>query len=460
MGLDLRMEVQESGGKTGSGGAQPAPGRTYGLQVRLRRKWIGYREAMGAEVILDFARRRRLTIDEGTRTYVDESLYSDVCFRHFELPNREHIRSVLAAGRGDTAEFEPIMAEHQLAVLDKARRRTIAEPKAPRNDGLRGFFRSAFGSQPTKPTKPSDISVESEQGHTVYATSAGRRLLSYTDEGTEAAPDMSLRFVQFLRYRYMGHPLILERLSSAHRIPRELRYQAREPMGQPRHDVTLQLGAATVVPDEGIALKSYRRVLGSSEALPSGVLERVMLGAVPDSQEVKARRFAEATQSAERGHILESVLTILELALETGMQLPELGNALQNESDPHVSQLRNALGRRPGSKEEARAMLAALLELRKAAGQRAHVVMTFEAATHRALGEYQQARELLLHALEVNPFLTGAYKDLGDVYVREYETSEAWRCWEAARRIAPEHGLLQDVRALEEMLAAEHPEYF
>lgn len=457
MGLDLKMEVQESGGKTGSGDAPSVPGRTYGLQVRLRRDWIGYREATGTEVVLDFARRRHLTLDEGARTYVDESLYSDVCLRHFELPNREHIRSVLVAGRAataDTAEFEPLLAEHQLAVLDKTRGRTIAEPKAPRNDKLRGFLKSVFGA------KPSDISVESEQGHSVYATAAGRRLFSYSDEGTETAPDMSRRFVQFLRYRYMGHPLILERLASVCRIPRELQYQARAPFGQPQNEVTLRLEAVTVVPDGELALDGYRRVVDSRQTLPSGFLERVLLGAVPDAQEVKARRMAEAKQSAEGGRILECVLTLLELTLETGVSLPELGNVLRHEPDPHVRQLREALGRQPGSQEEARAVLATLLELRKAAGQRAHVVMTFEAALHRGLGEAPRARELLHQALEANPFLAGAYKDLGDLYVRDFKMQEAWGCWEAARRIAPDLGMLKDVRALEDMLAAEHPEYF
>jgi tetratricopeptide (TPR) repeat protein len=454
MGIDLKMEIHESGGKLGSGDAPFVPERTYGLQVRLRREWVGYREATGTEVVLDFARRRRLTLDEGARTYVDESLYSEVCFRRFELPNREYVRSVLAAGGGDTAELEPILAEHQLSMLDKARGRTLAEPNASRNGKLGGFLRSVFGS------KRGDISVESEQGHTVYATAAGRRLFSYADEGTEAAPDMSRRFAQFLRYLYMGHPLILERLASASRIPRELRYQSRESFGQPRSDVTLRLGAVDVVPDGEIALDGYRRVVSSDQPLPSGVLERVMFGAVPDSQEVKARRMAEAKQCAEGGRLLESVLTLLELTLETGASLPELGNFLQHATDPHVRQLRDALGQRPGSQQEAHAVLAMFLGLRKAAGQRAHVVMTFEAPLHRALGEAQQACGLLLKAIEVNPFLTGAYKDLGDLYVGEYRMREAWLCWEAARRIAPDHRLLEDVRKLEEMLAAEHPEYF
>ncbi|WNG17145.1 tetratricopeptide repeat protein [Cystobacter fuscus] len=453
MGLDLKMEVNESGGKTGSEDAPSVPERTYGLEVRLRREWVGYREETGTEVILDFARRRRLTLDEGARTYVDESLYSDVCLRHFELPNREHIRSVLEAGGADSADFEPLMAEHQLAVLDKARGRSLSEPKAPRKNGLRGLLRSVFGP------KPGDISVESDQGRTVYATAAGRRLLSYAEEGTEAAPDISRRFAQFMRYRYRGHPLILEQLASARRIPRELRYQALAPFGQPGSDVTLRLVDVAVVPEGDIALEGYRRVVDAGQTLPGGVLERVMLGAVPDSQEVEARRMAEAKQSAEGGRILECVLTLLELNLQTGTSLPELGSVLRDEPDPHVRQLREALGR-PGSEEEARAALASLQALRKAAGQRAHVVNTFLAALHRGLGEGAQARELLLQALEVNPFLTGAYKDLGDLYVSDYEMSRAWRCWEAARRIAPGHGLLKDVHAMEEMLAAEHPEYF
>src|SRR5690349_16969924 len=120
MGLDLSLQVTESGGRNNPE-APPVPARTYAMQVRLRRGWLGYREPGKDEVLLDFNRRRRLTLDEGAKTYVDESMYADLCFRHFELTNREHLHAVITAGQGDASDFAPVIMEHQLSVLDKAR---------------------------------------------------------------------------------------------------------------------------------------------------------------------------------------------------------------------------------------------------------------------------------------------------------------------------------------------------
>jgi hypothetical protein len=425
--------------------------------VRLRRGWIGYREPEKQEVFLDFARRRRIDLDESARTYVEESLYSGICFRHVELSNREHVRAVIAAGQGDASDFEPVVMEHQLSVLDQARGRTLAEAPAPRRTGLGGLLRSAFSG----PKKPSDISVQFEAGYTVYATAEGRRLLAYSDDGPRVEPDLGRRFVQFLRYRYGGHPLIIERLASEGRVPREIQYGAKEMHGFPRDTIKLRLLSAADVPDTGVPLDGYRRVVRGRPGLPDdATLERVTLGAAPDSTQVRERRQTEAKESVDAGRMLESVLAFFELTLQTGEAVPGLGDAIQHIPDADVRRFREVMSRPPSNKEEASAMAPALVALRAAAGRHAHVLMSLEAGARRVLGESQEARALLLKVLEANPYFTGAYKDLGDICVSAWDMGAAWLCWDAARNIAPGHHLLKDVSALEEMLATEHPEYF
>ncbi|NOK17866.1 hypothetical protein [Corallococcus carmarthensis] len=456
MGLDLSLQVTESGGRN-KPDAPLVPERTYVTQVRLRRGWLGYREPETHEVLLDFTRRRRINLDEGARTYVDESMYSDVCFRHFELHNREHVRAVIAAGKGDTSDFEPVIMEHQLSVLDKARGRTLADAAAPRSTGLGGLLRSAFSG----PKKSGDITVKSEAERTVYAAAEGRPLFAYSDDGTRVEPDLGRHFVQFLRYRYHGHPLILERLASAGHLPREIQYSAKEMRGWPRSTVTLRLQSANVVPDSGIPLDGYRRVVRGGPGLPDdATLERVTLGAAPDGTQVRQRRQLEAKESVDAGRMLESVLAYFELTLQTGEAVPGLGEAIQSIPDADVRRFREVMSRPPSDKASASAMAPALVELRAAAGHHAHVLKSFEAGARRALNEPQEARALLLDVLKANPFFTGAYKDLGDLFVADWDMGAAWRCWDAAKNIAPGHHLLNDVSAMEEMLAAEHPEYF
>ncbi|MCP3143259.1 hypothetical protein [Pyxidicoccus xibeiensis] len=455
MGLDLRLQVTESGGRNNPE-APPVPERTYEVQVRLRRDWLGYREPEEHEVLMDFTRRRRLELDEGARTYVESSLYANVCSRHFELPNREHVRSVIAAGQGDTSDFEPVIMEHQLSVLDKARGRTLADA-APKSTGLGGLLRSAFSGK----KKQGDISVQSDAGRTVYGTAQGRELLAHSDDGTDVAPDMGRRFVQFLRYRYDGHPLILERLASAGRVPREIQYSARMMRGIPAGTVTLRLLSANVVPDTGLPLDGYRRVVRGRPGLPSdAILERVTLGPAPDPNEVQERRKKEAKEAVDAGHMLEGVLTFFELKLEIDVTVPGLGEVVRDIQDEEVRRFREVMSEPPTTQEVASVMAPVLVELRQAAGRRAHVLMSMESHARRTLGETEEARALLLQTIDTNPFFTGAYKDLGDLCTSDWDMGAAWMCWDAARNIMPGHSLLKDVSRLEQMLAAEHPEFF
>ena len=455
MGLDLVLQVTESGGRRTPDGPL-VPERTYVSQVRLRRDWIGYSEPDEQEVLLHFSRQRRFRLDADAKTYVDESMYANVCFRHLELPNREHVREVLKAGQGDTSDFEPIIMEHQLSVLDKARRRTLAEAP-PTRTGLGGLLRSAFsGSRPR-----GDISVESKAGHSVFATAEGRRLFAYSDDGPRVEPDGGRRFVQFLRERYHGHPLVLERLASEGRVPSEIQYCEKEMRGSPGGTISLRVQSANVVPDTEMPLEGYRRVVQGRPGLPDdATLERVTLGAPPDIATVRAQREMDAKESDDAGRVLESVLAFFELMLQTGETVPGLGEAIRSIPDADVRRFCEVMLRPPTDNAAASAMASTLVELRAAGGRHAHVLKSFEAGARRALSDRQAARTLLLEVIAANPFFTGAYKDLGDLCVSDWDMGAAWLCWDAARNIAPGHHLLKDVSALEGMLAAAHPEYF
>jgi hypothetical protein len=71
-----------------------------------------------------------------------------------------------------------------------------------------------------------------------------------------------------------------------------------------------------------------------------------------------------------------------------------------------------------------------------------------------------EAKAALTKVLEANARVTGAWKDLGDLFCPAYDFTRAWLCWQRARSIAPTHRLLEDVAARERKLEANHPEYF
>ncbi len=73
--------------------------------------------------------------------------------------------------------------------------------------------------------------------------------------------------------------------------------------------------------------------------------------------------------------------------------------------------------------------------------------------SHEAIGHY-------LKAIEANPCLTGAYVDLAKILQSQFQTYQAWKCWEIARSIAPDHQMVKGFIQLEKQLLTMHPEFF
>ncbi len=457
MGLDLRLSVEESGE------AKPdephGAARWYAARVQLHPHWIRYPDIDSeCDVILDFVRQRRLQVDDKAQTFLDESIFPEIAFRHFELPNREFVRSVLEAGRADpadTTDLDPVVSEHKLSVLGDTRKTTLADSASSVRNGEAGRLRAGPPGR-----RRADIAVDVTDGQVVYDSACGRRLLSHSTDGTDVAPDACRPFVQFLRHAFGGHPLILERIAAAGRIPREIRYSARLLKGAHADEVALRVDAIETAPESEISLEHHRRVLRVPGVVAIGpALERAILGELPDAEEVAKQRRAEGLLALEGGRNLESVLTLMELGLQTADPVPGLGDVLGRESDVTVRRLLDVLSEPAGGSFDARAAVATLVQLREAAGPRRHVLMSFESSHRERLGETKAAAELLSKALAVNPFLTVVYNDLGDLFLRQRDMKSAWLCWEAARRIAPRHPALESVYELEAKLALDHGEY-
>lgn len=102
-----------------------------------------------------------------------------------------------------------------------------------------------------------------------------------------------------------------------------------------------------------------------------------------------------------------------------------------------------------------------LRKVRKVAPEsNAPQLKVYEANFLADVGEGELAEKLFLEALEANDLLAGAWFDLGGLYHKRYETPVAWRCWDIARKIAPDHGLLKNADRREARLIEWHPEYF
>jgi hypothetical protein len=86
-----------------------------------------------------------------------------------------------------------------------------------------------------------------------------------------------------------------------------------------------------------------------------------------------------------------------------------------------------------------------------------------ESRTNRSADEdnaMRSALEKLSAAIIANPWLTGAYYDLGDAYFKTAQPRTAWVMWSQARRLNPQYPALQNVMSLETQVEKDFPEYF
>jgi tetratricopeptide (TPR) repeat protein len=170
-----------------------------------------------------------------------------------------------------------------------------------------------------------------------------------------------------------------------------------------------------------------------------------------------SRKIQEQAKAAIKNkQILTSVLLYLADSLATGNQsgdqLREHRELFQNDANCKVL-FSNLSGQDEAASKK-------LKSLEKAAGPAVHILRIFEAGVLSARGQHSGAQRLYLEALKTDPYIAGAWKDLGDMYFQAFECEPAWQCWDAARHLAPEFKGLGQVAELEQMLRKECPEFF
>ena len=99
-------------------------------------------------------------------------------------------------------------------------------------------------------------------------------------------------------------------------------------------------------------------------------------------------------------------------------------------------------------------------ELQRKAGRDVAELLVLKAnilAVHRKTSE---AIKVMQEALQLNPLLVGGWVDLGRLYLQDYQTSEAWKCYQMAKQIYPQHQMLKVVYDMEKKIESTYPEYF
>lgn len=220
-------------------------------------------------------------------------------------------------------------------------------------------------------------------------------------------------------------------------------------------EVTVRVVEPAATPRSPL-LDGFEERLPLDGSEPIDAVLRINRGTTPPSI---ATRCSEALGLLQGATPLLGVLTFLEITLEQPVEMPPaIAAAIKSSTDEVVPSFLALL--QPPPEVDARAVLRVFESLRGRAGRMAYLLGAFEAPVHLVLNQRNEAREALTKVVEANPRVTGAWKDLGDLFCPTYDFTRAWLCWERARSIAPTHPVLEDVASFERKLEADHPEYF
>ncbi|MBZ0189706.1 MAG: hypothetical protein K8F91_25900 [Candidatus Obscuribacterales bacterium] len=379
----------------------------------------------GRKTIYDFAAKRILQLDSKAKTFEDHSLYVQAGFKDAEVKNRAMLAELFCKPGVDSAAngFSPYDIACELG---------MDLPKQPEDPG---------------------ITIRDEENRAEFYY--GGKVVAEA-EFAETVPEAHLPMLEKLYvFNCNLHPFVREKIQSRNRHVKELSYDLRT-MGTVRN-VRMLLKDSALVEDDLAVPASYRRVFDKKSALYPMQKKIFSAKTVPVFPGRKAV-FEQAQAFLAKNQQVDAFLTMIEYNLATGEQANEetrkiLATAL---IDPVVKQITANI--QPPSKEAAQASLKVLESIDSKKYAKGYLIGIFKGNLAASLGE--DASKMFVEALEGNPLIASAYKDLGDFYYSRFEAGYAWESWDLGRKVRPTHPMLAEVTSLEKGLEEAHPEYF
>ncbi|MRW85501.1 hypothetical protein GJ698_15570 [Pseudoduganella sp. FT26W] len=393
--------------------------RALQMDVTLADSYLAIDTEQG-RMLYDFQARRRYAVNTPAKEYVEYSLFDTVGFRVVEMSNRDQLRSVLDAAKLNTPVLGKADDENQLSVLSGA---------------------------------PGAMEEKEEGGQRVLYID-GVKLAAWSASGAKVAAADAAQFARFLRYAQAGHPQVLDKLAKAGMIPDHLTFFV-----SGGRDMNLTMTQVRSAQPPAYDLKPYHREIskGGIDAL----FDRIAALTPQQLADLRAEHPCDASADFSEPAILDTMLGKMECTLSTGAPLSLTDEQKQAmAASPTLALMFAAIN--PAKANEMEGSVKTLAALRPKAPRKAYMLKLFE-ANNRVRMDRKQGKEsaaLLVEVLQANPVLAGAYKDLGDMLLMQYDSARAWRSWDAGRRLAPTLPNFEPVNKFEASLLAQHPEFF
>ncbi len=389
--------------------------KAYGLRVWLESDAMVI-EREQTTTWWDFAERTVTTFHREKRQLERANLLARLGFREAEFRNRLRLGEALKAAGVKEAFFDTVLMEHLFSL------------RAPQSPGP-------------------ELAVN---GDRVRWTHGGKTLFALEQSGPEWSAEQRRAWLRFVIYLFGLHPAIVADIEKRSACPSEME------IGRINADIE-QLVFRLRGVAEDVAPSVPGNVAGEppqSEAVKIAA-QVEQLGADGYRAACTALR-GDFETAFSNGRVLEGALLMLEWGLWTDALTPEVVRAYRDamNQDADCQALLTSLN--PRSKAEAEQAVATLLQLENRSGKGKRALRIFRANSLTKLGKYQESRQLFVEVLQEAPANVGALKDLGDLYYGAFEMADAWRCWDAAKRLLPTHKNLKPVLEMERRLIAEN----
>ncbi|MGJ8691714.1 MAG: hypothetical protein ACSHW0_04475 [Thalassotalea sp.] len=396
----------------------------YQLHVEIGSNYFSYTKE-NHQYIYDFSKQRIYNLDLTAKVYSDDSLFSVVGYKVFEFRNRIKLNEVLAKAAVNNDVLAPVYSEHLFSLTNDA------ATSALDNNQDSDFIRFSHQS---------------------------KELLAYSKKNHKLDNDDFAVFMKFFTYIYGGHPRALTHLQQAKYLPQAIEINQYN-IAEQRYQ--LAISAPVKVARKNYSLASFKLgVIGHDDSELIQHLITVSADKLAVTDEYLAKMIGQAEQSVDAGNMLAAMLSYFEYNLVSGRALPEsfMKNKEQIARDKSVRLLFSSLQAK--DQHNAKDNIIALKTLMTLAGDRQTVLKVFLANNYLVVRNSSKAQQLFTEVIKVNPYLVGAYKDLGGIYFDLFNTAMAWRCWDLARQLMPEHSMLIHINNLEKQLKERNPQFF
>ncbi|MFT6346617.1 MAG: tetratricopeptide (TPR) repeat protein [Myxococcota bacterium] len=419
------------------------------LTVVLGDDFVEYGD-LDKKTLISFSEKKIFSFDKHGEQISDISLYANVGFRSMELLNRVMLNKMFSSAQLNVGKFNDItLNEHLFSVASKEKNKSAIIKKETSDH----------------------FSYYSEENH----------LFSYSKENIDKLEKQEMsQFVKFLRYSYGIHPQILSKFEKKSSLPKNIKITFYE-LNKVR-EIELSTTKYDNVIEEYRALvpSNFSKSFGNTKF--SNIIKKAQKLSDEDIKKKYRAILDRAVRSAEQKKYLPAMLSFLSysnLGLDVDKTLPKEFFKFKTDiiRNNDVRKLLYAINIDNFSKNP-KLVMDILDELEKKGGKDIDMVLIFKAnhllssakqgsGKAGAAKEYSQkqdrkseAMDLFNRALSQNPLLAGAWIDLGKILYKDFNATEAWRCYDIAKKLSLNHSMLKPIYEAEKRMVLRHPEFF